>query len=167
MTCATSWLVGCCLGCIAAVAAVPASGDTIYRYRLPDGRVIYVDAPLLQGELQRVLRTERRTPGELWARWARAENQAAQARLLAEPYARERASAYMEVRRVQAEGAVDRAQRHREAGAEPLPGERVGNFGGGSRLRPEYFVRQDALDRAVMNAQSRLDRARANEAGLR
>ncbi len=40
-------------------------------------------------------------------------------------------------------------------GRAPLQGERVGNAGGGSRLRPEYFARQKALEHAV-------ERARAN-----
>jgi hypothetical protein len=40
-------------------------------------------------------------------------------------------------------------------GRVPQPGDRVGNAGGGSRLRPEYFARQKALEHAV-------ERARAN-----
>jgi hypothetical protein len=40
-------------------------------------------------------------------------------------------------------------------GRAPQPGDRVGNAGGGSRLRPEYFARQKALEHAV-------ERARAN-----
>jgi hypothetical protein len=40
-------------------------------------------------------------------------------------------------------------------GRVPLQGDRVGNAGGGSRLRPEYFSRQKVLEHAV-------ERARAN-----
>lgn len=41
-------------------------------------------------------------------------------------------------------------------GRAPLPGERVGNVGGGSRLRPEYFARQKALEGAVEHARESL-----------
>ncbi|MBI5719548.1 MAG: hypothetical protein HZC37_17910 [Burkholderiales bacterium] len=47
-----------------------------------------------------------------------------------------------------------RARRERDAGTEPLPDERRGMAGGGSRLLPEYFARQEWLDRSVAQAEA-------------
>jgi hypothetical protein len=44
-------------------------------------------------------------------------------------------------------------------GRAPLAGERVGNADGGSRLRPEYFARQQALELAVERARTGLSDA--------
>ncbi len=52
------------------------------------------------------------------------------------------------------------AQATLEAGREPLPGERTGLAGGGSRLNATYWDRQRQLELAVADAQTRLDRAR-------
>jgi hypothetical protein len=51
------------------------------------------------------------------------------------------------------------AESRRDEGAEPLPGERIGVAGGGSRLAPEYFARQEALEKDVGAARARLDQA--------
>jgi len=55
----------------------------------------------------------------------------------------------------------------REAGVEPLPGERSGNVRGGSRLAPSYFERQQALDGEVSAAQRRLEDAYARRNEVR
>jgi hypothetical protein len=46
-----------------------------------------------------------------------------------------------------------------DAGREPLPGERTGLAGGGSRLNETYWARQRQLEASVADAQTRLDRA--------
>ena len=46
-----------------------------------------------------------------------------------------------------------------EAGKEPLPGERIGTAGGGSRLTDDYWERQKKLEQAVKSARARLDKA--------
>lgn len=46
-----------------------------------------------------------------------------------------------------------------KAGVEPLPGERLGIAGGGSRLGPDYFARQEQLAKDVQEARARLDAA--------
>ena len=45
------------------------------------------------------------------------------------------------------------------AGTEPLPGERLGIVGGGSRLGPDYFARQEQLEKDVQEARVRLEKA--------
>lgn len=155
------WIVGGCLLILGIFDAAEAAGDTIYRYRLRDGRVVYSDRPVIQGEVTRILRTENHSPGELWTRWALSEIQAYEARDRHVHDVHRRAMAQSKSRIPVAEQALIRAERAREAGAEPLPGERVGNVNGTSRLRPEYFTRQRILDGTVQDARSNLDRALA------
>jgi hypothetical protein len=66
----------------------------------------------------------------------------------------------------EADDAVRAAERHLaaakaslDAGEVPLPGERTGLAGGGSRLNEAYWDRQAQLKRAVADAQAQLDRA--------
>ena len=54
---------------------------------------------------------------------------------------------------------LQEAEQRQQAGVEPLPGERLGIAGGGSRLGPEYSVRQEKLEKAVEKARARLDEA--------
>lgn len=63
--------------------------------------------------------------------------------------------------------AVRVAEERRERGIEPLPGERLGMQGGGSRLAPQYFERQAGLEQEVSAARARLDRAHARRNELR
>ena len=66
-----------------------------------------------------------------------------------------------------AQSRLDGAQRRREAGVEPLPGERLGIAGGGARLAPRYFERQAALEAEHRAAKAALDEAVANLNRLR
>jgi|GEM_PF-1226540 len=52
-------------------------------------------------------------------------------------------------------------------GRAPLTGERMGNVGGGSRLRAEYFERQRQLETAVQAARSGLQKAYTLRDGIR
>lgn len=54
---------------------------------------------------------------------------------------------------------LKRAEEAREAGKEPLPGERLGTKSGYSRLAPEYWERQKRLEDDVGRAKARLDDA--------
>ena len=53
------------------------------------------------------------------------------------------------------------AKRNLELGREPLPGERRGLAGGGSRLTPEYEARIEALERQVTMTEAKLKDAYA------
>jgi hypothetical protein len=57
--------------------------------------------------------------------------------------------------------ALAQARAQLETGKEPLPGERTGTAGGGSRLNDSYWARQAANEQAVAQAQARLDAATA------
>lgn len=51
------------------------------------------------------------------------------------------------------------AERSMRTGRAPLADERVGNAGGGSRLRADYFDRQKQLEAAVQTAHAKVDEA--------
>lgn len=63
--------------------------------------------------------------------------------------------------------ALRAAEERRERGVEPLPGERMGIVGPGSRLTEAYFERQRQLEREVAAARGRLDAAHASRNALR
>jgi hypothetical protein len=66
-------------------------------------------------------------------------------------------AALAEVNTAERELAV--ARRKLELGREPLPGERLGLKGGGTRLSPEYEARVGTLEKEVSAAEARLKRA--------
>ena len=51
-----------------------------------------------------------------------------------------------------AQQALKAAEQARDAGKEPLPGERTGTAGGGSRLNDAYYERQRKLEQDVEKA---------------
>jgi hypothetical protein len=55
--------------------------------------------------------------------------------------------------------ALKNAEAALAAGKEPLPGERTGTVGGGSRLNEAYFARQKSLEDAVAAARKRVEEA--------
>ncbi len=68
---------------------------------------------------------------------------------------------------VAAQRALDSARLRRERGIEPEPGERAAIARGGSRLREDYFERQQGLEREVALAHWRLGQALARWNALR
>lgn len=138
------------------LAAAPALGQVIYKSTMPDGRVIYSDAPVpgaLKSEASNVPKSPGVTPV---APPAQEQPEEAEARRLERQYAIEAAHAELD----NAEKALAEAQAARQAGREPLEGERQGTAGGGNRLTETYFKRQQALETAVQQAQQRVDAAR-------
>jgi hypothetical protein len=66
-----------------------------------------------------------------------------------------------------AETALQVAKRRLELGREPLPGERLGLAGGGTRLSPDYETRIAGLEREVADAEARVAKAYAARNSLR
>jgi hypothetical protein len=54
---------------------------------------------------------------------------------------------------------LSQAERAARDGRAPRAGDRIGNAGGGSRLRPEYLDRQKRLEDAIQQARDRVDEA--------
>jgi hypothetical protein len=66
-----------------------------------------------------------------------------------------------------AESTLQMARRKLELGREPLPGERLGLAGGGSRLSPEYEARIAGLERDIASAEARVQKAYAARNAVR
>jgi hypothetical protein len=139
----------------ALAAAFPAAAQTVYRYVTPEGRVIFSDTPVPGARLDRTIAppapVSPPAPAPVESREPAAADKAAPDRL-----ARLRA-ADAEVNA--ATQALSQAQAQLAGGKEPLPGERTGTAGGGSRLNEAYWARQADNEQAVAKAQARLDRA--------
>jgi hypothetical protein len=131
----------------------PAAAQTVYRYVTPDGRTIFSDQPVPGAKLQGTVTPPVQSPGAgpVEGRKPPAPDPAADNRAQRLRAATEEVEA--------ATQALAQARARLETGKEPLPGERTGTAGGGSRLNDEYWARQAANEQAVARAQSRLDAA--------
>jgi len=134
-----------------------APAETVYKYQRPDGSTLYSDVPLPGAKL--IGRFEL-VPAPPAAR-AEPSRPAPSSSIDPNELARRRvqnldaADAAIKADEQSLKDALERQQ----AGVEPLPGERLGNVGGRSRLTPEYFERQRALAAEVDAARARLDEA--------
>ncbi|MCX7893508.1 MAG: DUF4124 domain-containing protein [Burkholderiales bacterium] len=151
----------------AAAIASSAAAQSIFKYVMPDGRVVYSDKPVAGGRLDETL--ERAQPPDPAAVAAARARQAEREKALAEAAAR-RAQSLQEAeddlrtwsRR------LEEARARLEAGREPLPGERTGIvYQGRSRLNDDYWARQEANEAAVAEAEARVAQARSTLRSLR
>ena len=172
------------LACVAApfaaaedvVASAPSTGGAtvIYRQVLPNGRVVYSDKPIKGAKLDHTLTVEQPIKGNLWTTdsGARAEippqtkpTPIKSVNVVPSPGQKKTvADADSEV--IRAEMLLEDAKKRKEAGVEPLPGERSGTASGGSRLNDAYVARQKALARDVEQAEAALKQAMAERDAL-
>jgi hypothetical protein len=136
--------------------AAPAAAQTVYRYVTPDGRTVFSDQPVPGAKLQGTV-TPPAQPSGAGGAPERARVPPAQPDPQGDNRAQRLRAATAEVEA--ATQALAQARATLEGGKEPLPGERTGTAGGGSRLNEGYWARQAANEQAVTNAQSRLDAA--------
>jgi hypothetical protein len=136
--------------------AAPAAAQTVYRYVTPDGRTVFSDQPVPGAKLQGTV-TPPAQPSGAGGAPERARVPPAQADPQGDNRAQRLRAATAEVEA--ATQALAQARATLEGGKEPLPGERTGTAGGGSRLNEGYWARQAANEQAVTNAQARLDAA--------
>lgn len=147
------------------LALIAASGHAgVYKSRDADGNVTYSDSPQSGAIEESVIATPPPPTAE--------EVEASQAREREISEAASQASASADARvanraalRTQlddAKQALESAQAARVAGEEPLPGERRGLAGGGTRLTEEYHARQGQLEDAVSAAEQNLRQAEEN-----
>ncbi|HYD95008.1 MAG TPA: DUF4124 domain-containing protein [Noviherbaspirillum sp.] len=142
----------------------PAS--TVYRLVMPDGRIVYSDKPLKGGKVDETLTVdppEKGTPSAVGSGSRpplppRSEvTPVMRVPSVASPKPRSADDAEADV--IRAEMLLDDARKRREAGAEPLPGERTGTATGGSRLNDAYHARQKRLAEEVAVAENVLKKA--------
>jgi len=146
-----------------ALGAAAASAQTLFKSTLPDGKVVYGDKPA-PGAVK-VEETRPDTSKKGVGPGTSAKDQAAREAEALKRIEKERAKGQSATdSNVQAaEQAWRDAEAAKAAGAEPLPGERIGTAGGKSRLTDAYFERQKKLEDAVTNASRNLDRARSGK----
>ena len=139
----------CALGGAAAVA------QTMFKSTMPDGRVIFGDKPVDGATKIEAIKpdTAKRGIQTLSTGEAAAIKQAEQEK---EKLKRQRGDDSVQA----AEKALRDAEAALAKGEEPLPGERTGTAGGGSRLNEAYWQRQQKLKDDVERARVALDKAR-------
>jgi hypothetical protein len=139
--------------------------DTVYKSVRPDGRIVYGDEPV-----KGAVRVERlefpRAPDNA------SSSAGASAPAAGSPFDDAAGQRLRALDRVDAEikaaaAALEEAQKRLEQGQEPLPGERTGNAGGGSRLNENYSYRIGILQDQVDAANKRLQAAYARRNALR
>ena len=149
-----------------AVTAAHAFAQMAYKSTMPDGRVIYGDKPEPGArKVEQISVAAPRTSPDAPAGESRGEEGGSrdQARTKQQEEAARARSAEREQRQQrvrEAEKALKLAEDAKRSGEEPLPGERIGTAGGGSRLTEQYFERQKQLDQRVEDAQRELNEAR-------
>ncbi len=141
---------------------------TLYRQITPDGRVIYSDKPIKGAKLDDTLTIDPESNGKSWKSDsgkrpnvpARAEPTPVQRVPSIPPLSKRKTLDQAEADVIKSEMLLEDARQRQKAGEEPLPGERTGIVGGGSRLNERYEMRQKALAREVAEAEAMLQRSR-------
>ncbi len=145
--------------CLACAPLLAASQSTIYKVQMPDGSVLFSDNVPSGGKVLEE-RESKSTP-----RVNTLPSQPAGARTATPPTTIVRpilppskgAAPAANVEALERDLAA--AKRKLELGREPLPGERRGLAGGGSRLTPEYEARIAAMEREVAATEGKLKNA--------
>jgi len=135
------------------LGAYGASAQTVYKSTMPDGKVVYGETPAPGAS--RVDKMEP-PPAKTGVTGLTPEEKSRADKLARERAASNAAAAKSQNRLDDARKALQQAEAARDAGKEPLPGERTGIAGGGSRLTEAYFARQKSLEQAVVAARKRL-----------
>jgi hypothetical protein len=160
--------VAALLALAAAFAIPPLQAESVYKSTLPDGHVVYGNAPAKGAakvqKLAPVAPVVEVEPHAAEALREREKTQAAELdqRLAARKATREKADAEV----IAAEDALGATEKALAAGREPLPGERVATADGGSRLSDAHADRIKGLENDVKAAKERLDRVRRERNGL-
>lgn len=128
-----------------------AAAEDLYKSTMPNGKVVYGEKP--EPGAKRVEKlpspppktgTNVLTPAEKKGVDQRLQQRAAQD----QAWRKQLEAAYAQLKSAEAA---------REAGKEPLPGERLGTASGASRLTDEYWTRQKTLEAAVEAARKRVE----------
>lgn len=148
------------MACLAAMPAMTLA-QSIYKVQMPDGSILFTDTPPADAKvLEERAAKSSRPPTMPAARTAGATSTRSVQMMQGGPPPGSRGAieaASINIQAAERDLAV--AKRALETGREPLPGERLGLKGGGSRLSPEYDDRIRALEQAVTEAESKVKRA--------
>ena len=137
-----------------------AHAETIYRSVGANGEVTYSSQPVPGAREYKAIEIESLTPEERRAGLLLHEqDKALSDKLGAQLKARKDAWDQADREITAAESALADAESALQEGREPLPGERISNAGGGTRLTEAYFQRLQDLEAQVKLAKERLDKA--------
>jgi hypothetical protein len=139
-----------------AKAEQQSQGGFLYKSTMPDGKVIYGDAP--EKGAVKVDKTRPDT-SKKGISTATPKEMAAAKRQDSE---RAASGSNTEQTRM-LEETLHKLEAAREKEKEPREGERIGTAGGGSRFTEAYLERQKKLDEAIAVVRKELDRARATK----
>lgn len=156
------------IGSDASGQSLPTPATKIYRLVTPDGRIIYADRPLAGNRVERTIAAEQPAPpaprpiqidGSRVPSLPPLTSGGGHKPTTAAGSPMDSDAAQAGARVVEAETKLAQARERRTQGMEPLPGERTGMAGGGSRLNERYFVRQKQLEQDVADAEEALAEA--------
>ena len=147
----------------------------VYRQVAPDGRIIYSDKPVKGARVDETITVDppvKGTPsGSVSGKPPAPPMGSAPTPVdrvsVIPPPGRTRTVDDAQADVIRAEMLLDDARKRMEAGAEPLPGERVGTASGGSRLSDDYHARQKRLAEEVAVAENVLKKSIAERDALR
>lgn len=142
-------------GCLIATALIfqPVAAQTVYKSTMPDGRVIFGDRPEPGAAKVESSKPDTSNTGVQLTRPGEGRN-------VDEMRDRREGIEAKENRIREAEEAVRKAEAAIANGKEPLPGERIGTAGGGSRLNDSYWARQKKLQEDLVKARDNLTKLR-------
>jgi hypothetical protein len=149
-----SVVLACTLSAVGALACALAYAEPVYKYRMPDGRVIYSDKPVSGGRLEREVQPQPPVGPEI-SPPPSAQPADVDKRIAARREALEAAWRELEV----ANAALAEAQKRLDSGRAPLPEEIKPIWKVGARVGEEYEHRQAVNTRAVDEAKARVKRA--------
>ena len=149
--------------CLAA-PTLAAGQSMIYKVQMPDGSVLYSDSVPAGGKVLEEREAKSTpsvnvVPSQPLGRPNPAATRPSNATdpIMRQPAAAKGAPAPDNIPALERELAI--AKRKLELGREPLPGERRGLAGGGSRLTPEYEARIAAMERDIAATEAKLKSA--------
>jgi hypothetical protein len=125
------------------------AAQTLYKSTMPDGKVIYSESPAPGAKR---VDTVEPPPAKTGVTAATPQEKQRASEATAKASAAARPSPALD----DARKALQKAEAARDAGKEPLAGERQGTAGGASRLSEAYFERQKSLEGAVAAARQRV-----------
>lgn len=150
------------LSWLAVAAAGAWAGERIvYRSQMPDGRVLYGDAPVSGAKQSTRLRIERHAANPQREEAAQRALALTRAQILRDADARAARLRQLDNLASDAYEAVRQAQEQREAGRNVMEGERQGR-----RLVLSYWDRQRELENRLRTVQQQLERILSERAAL-
>jgi hypothetical protein len=150
----------------AALCTVAAAQDRIYKVRLPDGRILFTDKPppgaqiVSEREVEPAAAPPPPPPDKRGAAQPSLQERAARADARARERSAEVEKAFAAVQAAEKELAD--ARQALETGRAPREGEFLGTARGGVRPGPAYQERIAGLEKAVIAAEQKLARSRAD-----